>query len=129
RSLDRSYFTICLCFFFQAEDGIRDFHVTGVQTCALPISMTLLVARTEPDAPRLVVVRIAEDARDLRRDVVAHTIGRVVHGFDTEIRDRSRVVERAGRTNVDRCTNAARRNFRPAGLVDLDRADAFGGEI
>src|SRR5690606_40065910 len=26
-------------FFFQAEDGIRDFHVTGVQTCALPISM------------------------------------------------------------------------------------------
>src|SRR5690606_40772838 len=28
----------CLSFFFQAEDGIRDFHVTGVQTCALPIS-------------------------------------------------------------------------------------------
>src|SRR5690625_7247364 len=26
------------CFFFQAEDGIRDGHVTGVQTCALPIS-------------------------------------------------------------------------------------------
>src|SRR5690606_40764700 len=27
-------------FFFQAEDGIRDFHVTGVQTCALPIFFT-----------------------------------------------------------------------------------------
>src|SRR5438067_8475577 len=28
----------CLsCFFFQAEDGIRDRNVTGVQTCALPI--------------------------------------------------------------------------------------------
>src|SRR5690606_40683488 len=27
-------------FFFQAEDGIRDFHVTGVQTCALPIWLT-----------------------------------------------------------------------------------------
>src|SRR5207245_6197024 len=26
------------CFFFQAEDGIRDATVTGVQTCALPIS-------------------------------------------------------------------------------------------
>src|SRR5690606_39386866 len=25
---------------FQAEDGIRVFHVTGVQTCALPISFT-----------------------------------------------------------------------------------------
>src|SRR5258707_1852038 len=30
-----------LCFFFfQAEDGIRDIGVTGVQTCALPISRT-----------------------------------------------------------------------------------------
>src|SRR5256885_12339680 len=27
-----------VCFFFQAEDGIRDYKVTGVQTCALPIS-------------------------------------------------------------------------------------------
>src|SRR2546426_12272176 len=26
-------------FFFQAEDGIRDYKVTGVQTCALPISL------------------------------------------------------------------------------------------
>src|SRR5690606_40314994 len=34
------------CFFFQAEDGIRDFHVTGVQTCALPISW----CRNEPHA-------------------------------------------------------------------------------
>src|SRR2546427_5164657 len=29
-------------FFFQAEDGIRDLTVTGVQTCALPISALLL---------------------------------------------------------------------------------------
>src|SRR2546427_7399686 len=29
-------------FFFQAEDGIRDLTVTGVQTCALPILQTLL---------------------------------------------------------------------------------------
>src|SRR6266446_8039708 len=28
-------------FFFQAEDGIRDYKVTGVQTCALPISTIL----------------------------------------------------------------------------------------
>src|SRR5690606_39748040 len=45
-------------FFFQAEDGIRDFHVTGVQTCALPISV--------PDAaPRCVC------ASPLRRPNVA----------------------------------------------------------
>src|SRR2546422_10562533 len=32
---------ICFFFFFQAEDGIRDVAVTGVQTCALPISSLL----------------------------------------------------------------------------------------
>src|SRR5947208_1166351 len=32
---------VWLTFFFQAEDGIRDDLVTGVQTCALPISTTL----------------------------------------------------------------------------------------
>src|SRR5699024_883712 len=31
----------CLVFFFQAEDGIRDRNVTGVQTCALPIFIFL----------------------------------------------------------------------------------------
>src|SRR5256885_12150415 len=30
-----------LFFFFQAEDGIRDYKVTGVQTCALPISAAI----------------------------------------------------------------------------------------
>src|SRR5215471_10759055 len=30
--------SLCFFFFFQAEDGIRDLYVTGVQTCALPIS-------------------------------------------------------------------------------------------
>src|SRR2546430_8921778 len=33
--------SIFLFFFFQAEDGIRDLTVTGVQTCALPISIVL----------------------------------------------------------------------------------------
>src|SRR5688500_20233621 len=32
---------IIIYFFFQAEDGIRDYKVTGVQTCALPISVNL----------------------------------------------------------------------------------------
>src|SRR5258706_11259201 len=31
------YSSFCFFFFFQAEDGIRDWSVTGVQTCALPI--------------------------------------------------------------------------------------------
>src|SRR2546427_13009824 len=38
----------CLFFFFQAEDGIRDLTVTGVQTCALPISRTRIHERPMP---------------------------------------------------------------------------------
>src|SRR5690606_40497589 len=34
-------------FFFQAEDGIRDFHVTGVQTCALPILNAIIIPMHE----------------------------------------------------------------------------------
>src|SRR5256886_9031488 len=36
-------------FCFQAEDGIRDLTVTGVQTCALPISQVRLLKRIQPD--------------------------------------------------------------------------------
>src|SRR3712207_6332921 len=38
--------TVVVFFFFQAEDGIRYIGVTGVQTCALPISQKLLAQRT-----------------------------------------------------------------------------------
>src|SRR5262249_57445529 len=37
-----------VCFFFKAEDGIGDWSVTGVQTCALPISSLALVRRGDP---------------------------------------------------------------------------------
>src|SRR5256886_15616342 len=41
-----------LFFFFQAEDGIRDLTVTGVQTCALPISLACRArATTHPSPP------------------------------------------------------------------------------
>src|SRR5438874_9664505 len=33
-----TFCVLAFFFFFQAEDGIRDLYVTGVQTCALPIS-------------------------------------------------------------------------------------------
>src|SRR2546429_5171313 len=39
-----------LFFFFQAEDGIRDVAVTGVQTCALPISIWLSADLMSPYA-------------------------------------------------------------------------------
>src|SRR5688500_20020312 len=39
-------------FFFQAEDGIRDYKVTGVQTCALPISTGSTCRPTRRSATR-----------------------------------------------------------------------------
>src|SRR5690606_39516285 len=45
--IDQRYFL----FFFQAEDGIRDFHVTGVQTCALPIYFGRVVAAATIASP------------------------------------------------------------------------------
>src|SRR5256885_5297847 len=48
-------------FFFQAEDGIRDYKVTGVQTCALPISgartrwISVTTSGVVPHTPRKLV--------------------------------------------------------------------------
>src|SRR5207249_8055512 len=47
-----------LVFFFQAEDGIRDRNVTGVQTCALPISKNRSAAKMKIELGKL-----AEDLR------------------------------------------------------------------
>src|SRR5256886_3778103 len=52
------------CFFFQAEDGIRDLTVTGVQTCALPIYLRTPLQQAgdegEQPAPRAVRVERGE---------------------------------------------------------------------
>src|SRR5947207_4076004 len=67
-------------FFFQAEDGIRDHCVTGVQTCALPISKTawhhwaqvifLARARSAPPRPKMPPRVVAAMAlRTWRREV------------------------------------------------------------
>ena len=51
---------MCLCFFFQAEDGIRDSPVTGVQTCALPICWNLHLCTS--DSTKTEVTKAAETA-------------------------------------------------------------------
>src|SRR2546426_2199775 len=65
----------CTFFFFQAEDGIRDYKVTGVQTCALPIllldeRMLLLEqvdGRLELRVRQLIGIRDAERRLGLRQ--------------------------------------------------------------
>src|SRR5260363_79806 len=46
---------IIFVFFFQAEDGIRDDLVTGVQTCAIPISTSNGLACIFPETPALLI--------------------------------------------------------------------------
>src|SRR5256886_914736 len=89
-------------FFFQAEDGIRDLTVTGVQTCALPIS----------DAERVAIG--AE-----RRDALAHVLGgRAIHhdpGTGLELpaalprADDERVAAEARHGGLEGCQRAQRR--------------------
>src|SRR5436309_12047604 len=58
-------------FFFQAEDGIRDFHVTGVQTCSLPIYEIDDLARLGVQAlAGLRLADIVDDDRALEASVL-----------------------------------------------------------
>src|SRR5256885_8577931 len=60
-------------FFFQAEDGIRDYKVTGVQTCALPISRPARGRdprpRRRPGLRRPALSRASRALRECRRAV------------------------------------------------------------
>src|SRR5207245_4644441 len=69
-------------FFFQAEDGIRDATVTGVQTCALPICLPLRINR-EDTSGWYSSRRVAEDCSGFKvlieegkdRILGAHVLG------------------------------------------------------
>src|SRR5690606_40168976 len=92
-------------FYSQAKDGIRDFHVTGVQTCALPIS-NRVVDWSRPQGPEQKRDRKAKD------DGASRTQGR-----------------QSGEAGVGRCCtgrdgNAARRSFRAGG----DRKSVVSGK-
>src|SRR5256885_15974436 len=80
-------------FFFQAEDGIRDYKVTGVQTCALPISFH---RRRPAGGGPVAGQEQALDGRPLGRaervDPRADREGRAVLGDDPPPQDRKSVV-------------------------------------
>src|SRR5260370_22673911 len=77
-------------FFFQAEDGIRDSSVTGVQTCALPISAALSVEMQGERATRW-LVSIALDA--MAGDAKSRQTGdRALGNLKIEVRSEERRV-------------------------------------
>src|SRR5262249_56565115 len=85
-------------FFFQAEDGIRDWSVTGVQTCALPISANISApsracSRTSsfPSTAKTVDTKKAKSTRSPKWLVIAASFP--ADGDVERVEDRKSVVE------------------------------------
>src|SRR5436309_4938530 len=92
-------------FFFQAEDGIRDFHVTGVQTCALPISGSLAHELNQPLGIILSNAQAAQhmlagDAPDIPelREILADIVGENLRAG--EVITRLRALLKRGETRL-----------------------------
>src|SRR5699024_11612378 len=85
---------LCRPFFFQAEDGIRDRNVTGVQTCALPISKLEDMSRIYLDHAATTPVRDAaleafvSQAKRHGNASALHSAGRSVKFHVEDARDR-----------------------------------------
>src|SRR5207249_6367983 len=82
-------------FFFQAEDGIRDRNVTGVQTCALPISDAGPGGPALPAAPADSVPHLRQDrAAERLEGVAVPEEGRLLggDGLDDRLRSEERRV-------------------------------------
>ena len=77
--LEHFLFYLFFLFFFQAEDGIRDSPVTGVQTCALPIFESILFPESKPFS-------VDQEARDVRRGKRAREFPHCVHCGSDAIR-------------------------------------------
>src|SRR2546430_15203009 len=86
-------------FFFQAEDGIRDLTVTGVQTCALPIwrrsglvapidpvAVAALLTRHFAGTPRNVLALVTPRAHEMGLMHHAQCLGSVVADFQSILR-------------------------------------------
>src|SRR3712207_1373355 len=91
------------CFFFQAEDGIRDIGVTGVQTCALPISYTY-----DPNRPQRMLTRTDADGHtvtygydDVERVTSVKLPSTATYGFTyDDLGNRTAVTMPSGKTHT-----------------------------
>src|SRR5690606_40290405 len=100
---------------FQAEDGIRDFHVTGVQTCALPISRIgeLRAGMTDGSDASVSLARISGELRIAETELStrAQLVQQALQQMETARVEANRQVryqigrascrERGGSTGVD----------------------------
>src|SRR5690625_6765251 len=77
--------------FFQAEDGIRDGHVTGVQTCALPIYCVVL----SPDALLAEIAELEEGGVNVRERLQISSACPLILPYHVAV-DQAREAKRAG---------------------------------
>src|SRR5207237_3435589 len=66
--------------FFQAEDGIRDSSVTGVQTCALPIFAVTAAPSKAPSALGISKLLKNSESASLTRSMLAFCVGTMATG-------------------------------------------------
>src|SRR5256885_691430 len=110
-------------FFFQAEDGIRDYKVTGVQTCALPIFVGDVIRAVEPPPPPPSAVGPA-----LTGGALADSIAAIEKSPDfAEQKQRFAAdLVRTGRMSQARADSVARFAVREAFLRGIPPAVIFG---
>src|SRR2546430_7319897 len=98
-------------FFFQAEDGIRDLTVTGVQTCALPISFT-------PEEIEAAV----DEAHKWGLPIAAHAIGRT--GIEHCIRAAVDSIEHGAQMSAE-----SARQMKEKGIFHIPTISALRGIV
>src|SRR6266540_4708668 len=110
-------------FFFQAEDGIRDRDVTGVQTCALPISPTIpsVLTKRELEVLGLLAEGLAQREIATRLTIREKTVGSHIERILSKlgVRSRAQAVALAFREDLVGVSTgtAARSSHRPKNLA------------
>src|SRR6266576_1960644 len=112
-----------LFFFFQAEDGIRDLYVTGVQTCALPIWLEPLEWRDVPVQPDA----LGDEARRTAPQIVQLVLAPYA-GDDAEWRA-YRARRRAERVGGAYVASLSFRTVTYKALCAADQLAAFYGDL
>src|SRR6266498_5183079 len=125
-------------FFFQAEDGIRDADVTGVQTCALPICLAALERQKIIDELAKIEIEIA-DLKDIlarperQRQIISDELAAIVEKWGDE--RRTRIIPFDGEVSMedliareDVVVTITRTGYAKRTKTDLYRSQKRGGK-